>query len=74
MGASTTDGDAWVEERIAKKDIAKPTTQTAYVSLVSKYLEAMKANPGNSGDDKEADRDDLPPLGPPLTVADPNAP
>ena len=62
VGASTTDGDAWVEERIAKKDIAKPTTQTAYVSLVSKYLEAMKANPGNSGDDKEADRDDLPPL------------
>ena len=61
VGASTTDGDAWVDERITKKDIAKPTSQRAYLDFVSKYLEAMKANPGNSGDDKEADSVDLSP-------------
>ena len=61
LGASTTDGGAWVDERIAKKDIAKPTSQRAYLDFVSKYLEAMKANPGNSGDDKEADSVDLSP-------------
>ena len=27
LGASTTDGGAWVDERIAKNDIAKPTSQ-----------------------------------------------
>ena len=27
LGASTTDGGAWVDERIAKNNIAKPTSQ-----------------------------------------------
>ena len=38
-----------------------PPPKRAYLDLVSQYLEAMKANPGNSGDDKEADSVDLSP-------------
>ena len=45
-----------------RKTSLSPSPKRAYLDLVSKYLEATKANPGNSGDDKEADRDDLPPL------------
>jgi hypothetical protein len=37
VGASTTDGDAWVDERLTKSDVAKPT-EVAYLALVSKYL------------------------------------
>ena len=47
-----------------RKTSLSPPSKRAFLDLVSQYLETMKANPGNSGDDKEADSVDLSPKDP----------
>ena len=41
VGNSTKDGDVWVDALVLAAKNPKPTSQAAYVKLVSDYIEAM---------------------------------